>query len=436
MKKCFDRKALNSSEDCNSAKGKEKLLRHVITRRTSVRRGYLIEKCTHAIKESLFASVTCFMRLPRRIQRMLLVMTIPVLALVLTFATISESRAAKTCDCGTAGHETECCWEITEVTKDGKTEKVLTISPGVDENGNTYTSVQMKNYDREFSDAFIGNGYGYQYKTTAPWARQSVTSLVVNDGIESIGKNAFIGEEKIKTADIDNVKTLNQNAFFFATGLTDVKMTNTEKVNSNVFYAAFSLKNIELPNVKFIGYNAFESCRKLESIYMPSVETVSRSAFSDTKLTSIDMPNVSEIGGHLIGQKLKYIGFSTQKDAEGCLIDDRGERVTKGDSNCVTEISIDDEAFINNSFLSNCSADGNGCGSCGYDYVMHGLGCVADCGAGYLGKDGRCIDAANGCGENYKNMGGYCNRIRYTPAEAAKVLRDDGKNEVTITFKQ
>ena len=43
----------------------------------NVRRGYLPEQGTHANKEFLFASVTCFMRLPRRIQRMLLVMTIP-----------------------------------------------------------------------------------------------------------------------------------------------------------------------------------------------------------------------------------------------------------------------------------------------------------------------------------------------------------------------
>ena len=54
----------------------------------------------------------------------------------------------------------------------------------------------------------------------------------------------------------------------------------------------------------------------------------------------------------------------------------------------------------------------------------------------YLGKEKECIDSALGCGENYRDMGGWCNRIRYTPAEAAKVLRDDNTNEVTITFKK
>ena len=60
---------------CNSSKVVEKLLRHIITRRTLVRRGYLPEQGTHANKESLFASVTWLMRLPRRIQRMLLAKT-------------------------------------------------------------------------------------------------------------------------------------------------------------------------------------------------------------------------------------------------------------------------------------------------------------------------------------------------------------------------
>lgn len=37
---------------------------------------------------------------------------------------------------------------------------------------------------------------------------------------------------------------------------------------------------------------------------------------------------------------------------------------------------------------------------------------------------------------SYKLNDGYCDRIRYTPAEAAAVLRDDNTNEVVITFKK
>ena len=56
------------------------------------------------------------------------------------------------------------------------------------------------------------------------------------------------------------------------------------------------------------------------------------------------------------------------------------------------------------------------------------------CKNGLLEKEGVCISAANGCGENWKDMGGWCNRIRYTPAEAAQYLKDTD-NEIIMTFK-
>ena len=40
------------------------------------------------------------------------------------------------------------------------------------------------------------------------------------------------------------------------------------------------------------------------------------------------------------------------------------------------------------------------------------------------------------CKDGFDDIDGYCNKIRWTPAEAAKVLRDDNTNEVTITFKK
>jgi antitoxin component YwqK of YwqJK toxin-antitoxin module len=40
------------------------------------------------------------------------------------------------------------------------------------------------------------------------------------------------------------------------------------------------------------------------------------------------------------------------------------------------------------------------------------------------------------CKDGFDDIDGYCNKIRWTPAEAAKVLRDDNTNSVTITFKK
>ena len=38
------------------------------------------------------------------------------------------------------------------------------------------------------------------------------------------------------------------------------------------------------------------------------------------------------------------------------------------------------------------------------------------------------------CCDSCKDMGGWCNRIRYTPAEAAQYLKDTD-NEIIMTFK-
>ena len=54
--------------------------------------------------------------------------------------------------------------------------------------------------------------------------------------------------------------------------------------------------------------------------------------------------------------------------------------------------------------------------------------------------DGCTKMGATGCtkckNENFKLNDGECDRLRYTPAEAAKVLSDDNNNSVTITFKK
>ena len=40
------------------------------------------------------------------------------------------------------------------------------------------------------------------------------------------------------------------------------------------------------------------------------------------------------------------------------------------------------------------------------------------------------------CSPSYKINGGYCDHIRYTPDEAAKVLHDDNTNIMTLMFKK
>ena len=63
-------------------------------------------------------------------------------------------------------------------------------------------------------------------------------------------------------------------------------------------------------------------------------------------------------------------------------------------------------------------------------------GSSAGCGEGQLEKNGGCVPVSQGCGEGYRQIETWCNKIRWTPAEAAQVLTNDNNNTVTITFRK
>ena len=161
-----------------------------------------------------------------------------------------------------------------------------------------------------------------------------------------------------------------------------------------------------MPYIKTVGISAFDHAGFLSTVDMPNVQKIDKSAFKYTGIT--------------------YLSYKTT------YIDEDGEE---------KEVELGDSPFylsptVRGTTMNNCKTE-NGykiCGTCD-DYVKSGTGCVNDCGSGYLGKEGKCIDSALGCGTNYKDMGGFCNRVRYTPAEAAEIAKDDG-NVVTITFKK
>lgn len=133
--------------------------------------------------------------------------------------------------------------------------------------------------------------------------KKLVQSVVIQEGVASIGSSAFNGCTALKSIEIpDSVMSIGSQAFTSCYKLEGIKIPNgVTSIGLMTFWDCLDLASIEIPDsVTSIGNFAFVGCRSLESIKIPNgVESINWSAFVDCKgLTSIDIPDsVTSIGG-------------------------------------------------------------------------------------------------------------------------------------------
>ncbi len=149
-------------------------------------------------------------------------------------------------------------------------------------------------------------------------------------------------------------------------------------------------------NVTSIGDRVFKRIYSLQDISgTENITSIGVASFKDVNLTTADFPNatyISRISFHG-ASNLEYANF-----AQGAIFEE--ENPTKPTFGLTK--------------IPECNTTGKCCNG----YIKRGAGCVKD------------------CGENFRPNDGECDRLRYTPAEAAAILHDDNTNEVTITFKK
>ena len=183
--------------------------------------------------------------------------------------------------------------------------------------------------------------YTYNTKPNTPWYsyRTSISTVTIEDGVTSIGQNAFYGCSSLTSIAIpSSVTNIGTTAFYNCSKLIAVHMsdisawckiafgnssanplseahnlylngtlvtdliipTSVTSIGNYAFYGYSSLTSVTIPNsVTSIGSNAFSSCSSLTSIEIPnSVTSIGSSAFSScSSLTSVIIPNsVTSIG--------------------------------------------------------------------------------------------------------------------------------------------
>ena len=227
-----------------------------------------------------------------------------------------------------------------------------------------------------------GTGAMNDYSSTnSPFKYNSdVKSVIIENGITSIGDYAFCGCTSLTSVTIPNgVNSIGNYAFSDCTSLTDITIPNSViSIGNYAFSDCTSLTNITIPNsVTSIGSSAFRGCTSLTNITIPnSVTSIGRHAFwYCTSLTSIAIPDsvtsiddsafahCESLASVTIPNSVKYIGDCAFDDCKSLTSVTIPNSVTSignnafSDCTSLTDITIPDSVTsIKISAFSGCTS--------------------------------------------------------------------------------
>ena len=208
------------------------------------------------------------------------------------------------------------------------------------------------------------------YSSTAPWynGRSSVKSVVIEDGVTSIGSYAFSFLRQVTSVKIGSgVKNIGVYAFYNCVSLSNAILGGSvESIGSYAFYGCSALAGISVPgSVKSIGDYAFYNCTALTVIALPEgVTQIGSFAFAKCgSLVEAYIPaSVTEIGTSAFDATPWFASLGEFGAVNGILIKYQG-----GNPNVVIPDSItriNSLAFYNINWLSSVRL-GNGVVSLG-----------------------------------------------------------------------
>lgn len=188
----------------------------------------------------------------------------------------------------------------------------------------TYELTQNTDDPGTYTLTIRGEGAMYGYSSsTVPWNAQKskITSVVIGNGVTSIGNNAFEDCSALKKLDIpQSVTEIGSKAFRGCSALTSLALPQTvNRIGNTAFQGCSNLETINIPSgvkliehdtfhgceklndvtipagVTLIGYCAFEACKAFKNIEIPEgVTTIKRNAFEDcTQLETVGIPSTA-----------------------------------------------------------------------------------------------------------------------------------------------
>lgn len=141
---------------------------------------------------------------------------------------------------------------------------------------------------------------------------RSIKSVVIPDGVTSIGKNAFCFCSSLTSIIIPNgVTKIGDSAFYNCTSLTSIIIPDSvTSIEKNAFGVCIKLKSIIIPNgVTSIEANLFQDCRNLVSVTIPNSITTIRSGvfYNCANLEKVTLGDGFNANNLVLSASTKYI---------------------------------------------------------------------------------------------------------------------------------
>ena len=148
-----------------------------------------------------------------------------------------------------------------------------------------------------------------------------LSDVTFDNGVATIGKNAFQKCNALRAVNLNNVKTLNESAFSNCTGLAEVTAPELSTVGTRCFSGCTGLAEVTSSKLETLGSNCFSGCTALISfngknmIKLPdSLSALNSGAFSGcTSINNVYLPErITEISAELFKNctSLSNIEFS------------------------------------------------------------------------------------------------------------------------------
>ncbi|MBO4569171.1 MAG: leucine-rich repeat protein [Candidatus Methanomethylophilaceae archaeon] len=120
-----------------------------------------------------------------------------------------------------------------------------------------------------------------------------VTSVVLPDGVSSIGAGAFYGCDRIQSVELPRtLSSIGKNAFYGCSSLASIEFPlGLKSIGWNAFYGCSSLKHVSVPDGVSDISGAFSGCTSLKTADLPrGLEEIGDSAFYGcSSLASVDI---------------------------------------------------------------------------------------------------------------------------------------------------